>query len=212
MLNSWEQARKQKQPPTLLIPVVIYHGKATWAYEPLPSYFGAVDAELSRFLPDFAYLLVNISRYSDEQILSFQNRFLATSLFLMKHRTNEARLLAQRDRLFVWLENTSDPERGSDYLQTAVIYLFRNLDVRSRTFYDQLFVSSQNNQKAMSTYDYLISEGRREGRVEGRVETVTKLFRTAHEQGMDITKLLNQDYGLPPEQLRAIVDAIRRGQ
>lgn len=220
LLNSWEQARKQKQPPTLLIPVIIYHGRAAWEYEPLPAYFGEVDAGLIRFLPDFEYLLVNISRYSDEQILSFQNRFLATSLFLMKHRTNEERLLAQRDRLFVWLENEVNPERESDYLQTAVVYLFRNLDFRSRTFYDQLFSSPQNNRKAMSTYDYLLSEGRKEGRkegreegrMEGRTEIVTKLFRVAHEQGMDITRLLTQDYGLSNEQLRAIVDTIQRGQ
>ncbi len=138
----------------------------------------------------------------------------------MKHRTNEERLLAQRDRLFVWLENEVNPERESDYLQTAVVYLFKNLDFRSRTFYDQLFASPQNNRKAMSTYDYLIEEGRKEGRMEGRTEgrmegrteAVTKLLRMAHQQGIDITKFLSQDYGLSNEQLRAIVDTIQRGQ
>lgn len=212
LLNSWEQARKQKQPPTLLIPVIIYHGKARWNYEPLPTYFGKVDADLIRFLPDFEYLLVNISRYPDEQILNFRNRFLATSLFLMKHRADEERLLAERVRLFVWLEDSTDPGRGSDYLQTAVVYLFRNLNSRKRSFYEQLFASPQNIDRAMSTYDYLLEEGRKEGRIEGRVETVTMLLRSAHEQGMDIAKLLNQDYGLPREQLRAIVDKIQGGQ
>ena len=64
----------------------------------------------------------------------------------------------------------------------------------------------------MSTYDYLIEEGRKEGRMEGRMEAVTKLLRMAHQQGIDITKFLSQDHGLSNEQLRAIVDTIQRGQ
>lgn len=134
----------------------------------------------------------------------------------MKHRTDEERLLAERDRLFVWLEDSIDPGRGSDYLQTAIVYLFRNLNARKRSFYEQLFASPQNIDKAMSTYDYLLEEGRKEGREEGHKEgladAVTMLLRSAHEQGMDIAKLLNQDHGLPREQLRAIVDKIQRGQ
>ena len=212
MLNAWEQARKQDQRPTLLIPVIVYHGKTRWEYEGLSTYFGGVDADLSRYLPEFEYLLCDISRYSDEQILGFRNKFLATSLFLMKHLENEQRLLAQRERLFVWLEDVSDSEYGANYLQATIVYLFKNLNFRSREFYQQLFTSSHNNQRAMSTYDYLIEEGRKEGRLEGRLEAVTSFLKVAHQQSIDITKLINQDYGLSNEQLENIVQKIKTGQ
>ncbi|AQG79047.1 Rpn family recombination-promoting nuclease/putative transposase [Spirosoma montaniterrae] len=208
LLNSWEQARKQNQLPTLLIPIIIYHGKARWNYEPLRSYFGVVDDNLSRFVPDFEYLLFDISRHTDDEILGFRNRFLATSLFLMKHRENEQRLLAQRDRLFVWLEDISDLQTGSNYLQATLVYLFRNLDFRTKEFYQQLFSTPRNSQKAMSTYDYLIEEGRKEG----RLEVVVAFLKMAYQQGIDITKFLNQDYGLPKEQVQVVVDKIKKGQ
>ncbi|MFD2570983.1 Rpn family recombination-promoting nuclease/putative transposase [Spirosoma soli] len=203
LLNRWEEARKQDQPLTLLIPVIIYHGKARWPYESLPTYFGSVDANLMPFLPAFDYLLVDISRYPDEQILNFQNKFLATSLFLMKHRENEERLLAQKERLFVWLEEIIDTETGENYLHTSIVYLSRNLELRPKEFFQSLFSFKRTSSKVMSTYDQIVAEGAE--------RTLVVLLKTAHQQGIDITRLANQDYGLSKERVATIVEKIKKG-
>lgn len=212
LLNSWEQARKQKQPPTLIIPVVIYHGRTRWHYQPLASYFSdSIPNELSRFLPEFDYLLFDISHYPDEQLLSFRNKFLATSLFLMKHRENEKQLLAQRESLFSWLEELIETEAGKNYLTATIVYLFKNLDFRSRDFYYQLFVTPGNRQKVMTTYDYLIEEGVQKGLLQGKIDAFTALLQVAHQQGIDIAKLAAQYTDLPAENVQAIVDRIKKG-
>jgi predicted transposase/invertase (TIGR01784 family) len=199
LLNRWEEARKQEQPPVLLIPVLIYHGRTRWVYEPMPAYFGSFDPELLRFLPSFDYMLCDISRYSDERILSFQNKFLATSLFLMKHRENEKQLLAQKGRLFVWLDDFIDTETGENYLRTSIVYLLKTSELRSRDFFSEILSTPDN----MTAYDKLM-----ESTTE---QTLIALLKNAHQQGIDITKLANQDYGLSKERVTDIVDKIKKG-
>jgi len=72
--NIWEQ-KTIGQPATklpVIIPIVVYHGQARWTsplklsgliedYEQLP-------LEVVGCLPDFSYLLYNISRYSNSDI------------------------------------------------------------------------------------------------------------------------------------------------
>ena len=214
MLNSWEQADKQAEPPVLLIPVLLYHGKTRWRYQSMQRYFGAVGAELLRFVPAFEYLLYDISHYDDERLLSFQNRFLATSLFLMKHRQHERELLANRQRLFFWLDELVDTEAGTNYIRTTVLYLTKTLDLTPDGFFHELFINTQTGKRAMSTYDQIIErgirEGRQEGRQEGREESFTNLLRVAYRQGVDIDLLASQYYDLPRETIDRIIAQIKQ--
>jgi len=81
VLNAWKEDSQQNQPLRLLILVVIYHGNAPWIYQPLSSYFGRVPEALGRFVPEFEYVLVNLSTFSEERLLSFQSAFLGLSAF-----------------------------------------------------------------------------------------------------------------------------------
>ena len=207
-LNSWEQAQKQNETPTLIIPIIIYHGKSRWQYEPLKSYFGVVDSEFIAYLPEFHYLLYDISHVPDERLLSFRNKFLATSLFLMKHREHEQQLLANRQALFTWLDNVLDTETGRNYLTTTVVYLSKNLDLRPKSFFENLFAPLNNGATVMSTYDQIIEEGV----IKGREEAFRAVLRIAHQQGFDIALLARQYPDLPAERVQRIVDEIKKAK
>lgn len=208
LLNSWEQSQKQDQPPVLLIPVVIYHGRTRWHYEPLQSYFGPVEDELIEFLPEFRYLLYDISHLPDEHILGFQNKFLATSLFLMKHREHEQQLLNRRQELFNWLNDRLQTKTGQDYLTATIVYLSKNLDLRPKSFFENLLAPLDNGATAMSTYDQIVEEGRQEG----REEAFRAVLRIAHQQGFDIALLARQYPDLPAERVERIVDEIKKAK
>lgn len=218
LLNSWEQAVKQDEPPVLLIPVVIYHGKSRWQYEPLTAYFGEIDNEFTEFLPEFRHLLYDISHLDDVRILSFRNKFLATSLFLMKHREHEQQLMDNRQALFRWLNAVLDTEIARNYLTTTIVYLSKNLDLRPKSFFEDLFSSLNEQKSAMSTYDQIIEEGvskgliqgRQEGRQEGQEDTLRTMLSIAYQQGIDISTLARQYTDLPPERVQQIVDDVRR--
>ena len=235
LLNSWELARKQKRPPTLMIPVIIYHGKSRWRYKSLPGYFGKVDADLLRFLPAFEYLLFDISHYPDEKLLAFRNKFLATSLFLMKNREDEKRLLAQKGQLFVWLEDFPETETGANYLEATIVYLSKNLELRPKDFFQQLFTTKQNQHKAMTTYDQILKEGIEvgiergievgiekgiergiekgieRGLEKGKLVALISLLKVAYQQGIDIDRLAIQYQDLPAIDVQTIVEQIKKG-
>ena len=70
MIRIWEQDLKQGFSGKLpsVIPLVIYHGTAIWKVnERFISLFKGPE-ELECFLPDFTYVLCDISRFSDEEI------------------------------------------------------------------------------------------------------------------------------------------------
>jgi hypothetical protein len=68
MLNIWETQIKGKQPLTLIIPVLFYHGKEKWEVRGFDKYFVGIDDILKRFIPCFNIILTDISKFPDEQI------------------------------------------------------------------------------------------------------------------------------------------------
>lgn len=117
----------------------------------------------------------------------------------MKHREDEKRLLAQKDRLFVWLDDVIETETGENYLRASIVYLLRTSELRSRSFFQEILSTPQN----MTAYDKLV-----ESTTE---QAIIALLKNAHQHGMDITKLANQDYGLSKERVLAIVEKIKSG-
>jgi predicted transposase/invertase (TIGR01784 family) len=71
--GAWRLQAGENKRPTVIVPIVLYHGKEPWEYEPLDSYFGVVEPELMRFLPSFDYILVNLQKYSDKVIKAFEH-------------------------------------------------------------------------------------------------------------------------------------------
>jgi predicted transposase/invertase (TIGR01784 family) len=86
ILNVWEASSKQKnKKPIPIIPIVIYHGKEKWDYQPMRSYFENLDEGLLRYIPEFDFHLINLNTIPNEKITNFRNKFLAISTLLFKH-------------------------------------------------------------------------------------------------------------------------------
>ena len=68
--NIWAQHIKQEQPRPLIIPMVIYHGKERWKKKEMVDFFLLPNEYFKRFLPIFDYILVDLSDYSEEEILA----------------------------------------------------------------------------------------------------------------------------------------------
>ena len=68
MIRIWEYSIKQKEAFVPIIPLVLYHGKESWKPGNLKSCFKNLEAEIAPFIPDFKYIFVDLSRYTDEEI------------------------------------------------------------------------------------------------------------------------------------------------
>ena len=109
--GAWRMQMGEKKTPSVIVPIVLYHGLAPWKVEPFESYFGEVDADFLRFLPCFDYILVNLQNYSDKAIKAFDSIFLQKSMLAFKHHVDKIYLKIHIVELLVegYEEKKDDP-------------------------------------------------------------------------------------------------------
>ncbi len=122
MVRIWEQSIEQKQaekfPP--VIPLVLYHGVTRWETSCNFSSLVAHHEALQDFVPDFRYLICDLSRYSNDDIKGMV--LLKVAMLLLKHIMSDD-LRGQLPGIFKLLKDLSFSESGMEYLRTILIYL-----------------------------------------------------------------------------------------
>ena len=70
LIQCWRTKAKQKQALPLVIPLVIYHGKTNWNIGlRFSEIIEPIDNSLRKYIPDFEYILYDLSKYSDDEIV-----------------------------------------------------------------------------------------------------------------------------------------------
>ena len=127
--NIWQQEQKQKREPSLVIPIIIHHGDSTWKQVPLRDYFGPLMERLLKFLPEFEYLLISLNSFSDQQITAFNNTFLRTAAFLMKHSKDEEKKLLEIESIIVNCLKEVEAMQDPNFMDTIILYMKNTLDL-----------------------------------------------------------------------------------
>jgi predicted transposase/invertase (TIGR01784 family) len=126
----WDEERKKNKTLTSVIPVVIYHGTASWNVTThFQGQFHSLDEIVKPYTPEFNYVLVDLTQLTNEEIeeKAKATPFLMASLLLMK-------LVALRDieditKITVIIKL---PEEEKLIL---FLYLFYALDVDQNTMH-----------------------------------------------------------------------------
>ncbi len=71
ILEIWRRYEKKDNLP-VAIPCVLYTGNSEWKVKTLRSLFN-VSAEIAKYIPDFEYVLIDVNRYSDEELIETAN-------------------------------------------------------------------------------------------------------------------------------------------
>ncbi|MGA1794656.1 MAG: Rpn family recombination-promoting nuclease/putative transposase [bacterium] len=129
MVRIWEQLLNQKQiHPAfpLIIPLVIYHGKAKWRIGTQFSHlFSSHDPALSPYIPDFTYLLYDLSHLSDDQIKGAVT--LKAFLLLLKYIFHDDFRKQFYDMADLFKELASKAT-GMEYLEAFLRYIISTTD------------------------------------------------------------------------------------
>ncbi|WP_026632544.1 Rpn family recombination-promoting nuclease/putative transposase [Dyadobacter alkalitolerans] len=152
--------------PSLIIPILLYHGKARWEYKTLSYLFNELEPELSRFVPDYQYVFHNLGEIPDEQIQALNNKFLAASLLAMKYSVLKDRL---NPLIPTILKLAGEIDQN---LQTSlIVYTFVNSELSEQQIVELITsLPTQIKETVMSTLDIFVEKGRKEGLREGKLE------------------------------------------
>ncbi|WP_159477975.1 Rpn family recombination-promoting nuclease/putative transposase [Dyadobacter sp. 3J3] len=160
---------KEKQ-LSLIIPVLLYHGKEKWEYHTLGDLFKNLEPEWKQFLPEFDFVYNNLGNLSDEQVELLHNKFLVASLLALKHTFDKEWLEVNLLRLLSIPEHV--PE---NLLSKFIVYIFESSGFKE----EQIIMTIETlplelKNTVMSTLDIFVEKGKKIGRQEGVNETLFK--------------------------------------
>ena len=195
-LEIWTKQLENKINLTPVIPIVFYHGKTTWKTRSLTEYFPIQKKALERFIPDFDYLLTDLSNATDTELLQIERHFLRNILLVMKHRAETDYFLENPSLIFEYLEGDTSSQ-GSKIVQIYV-YLLQSTDFTTQqieAFHNKLNSTVKNI--TMSGYDVLIRKGKAEGKIEGKAEGILlgeeqkkiQTIKIGYEEGISVSLL-----------------------
>lgn len=193
ILNIWEQKTASRPTAKLpvIIPLVVYHGKACWTsplnlsgliddYEQLPP---AVTA----FLPDFSYLLYNLSHYSNAELKGGIKLQIFLKLLRDIFEQDDALFLKTLRESIHAFDQLEKQNQGLEYFETFIRYIMstRN-NLEFQTIYELVKEASlERSAVVMTIAEKLITEGMEKGIEKGIEQGLEKGLEKGMEQGLE---------------------------
>ncbi|WP_459844366.1 Rpn family recombination-promoting nuclease/putative transposase [Halanaerocella petrolearia] len=205
LIKIWElklkQTEREKLP--LVIPMVFYHGRQEWNIElNLSSLLGEIPEELEKYIPDFEYLLYDLSPYSEEEIKGTAKARVFLEIIRaifsddFKERVKEALLV---------LDKLEEKETGMEYFETVVKYIMSAKDDLTEKELKEVAkeISTERSEKIMTIAEKLREEGKKEGKKEGKREGKREMAKNLLNVGVEIDKIVEAS-GLSEKEIKEI--------
>jgi len=163
----WQQYEKQHPdtPPPLIFPMVLYQGKSKWSAPLSFQDYLNVPNELKPFVPDFQYVLIDLSHLSDEDIKG--EVYVRLVLLVMKHIDSPELIEFLFNTLLPLVVKIEQQETGLEVLETILYYIGQAGAHLNKEEVIQRFEQLPNTSKPEKFMATLAEQWRQEGRQEG---------------------------------------------
>ena len=219
----WDSYLQRGEKPPPVIPVIIYAGREKWKKQNLPEYFEGTDENLRPFIPSFDYVLLDITGYSDEEIEKLYNSFrVQMALRLMKKIFENIKKFSKFALVFKGVDRLIADEKDSEFLETTLLYLFSNVNIKINNVEEIVQEIEQQTDKggkmAMTIASVIqqqglqqglqkglqqgLQKGKQQGFLEGKKEDVLKLFNKAGFTPKQIADILELDLGFVEKTIK----------
>ncbi len=187
IFSSFQKQILNKEPLSVVIPILLYHGEKRWKYRTLASLFEGIDDELKPFIPDFEFIFNDLGRLQDNEIEALENRFLAASFLALKHNWNRKWLEENILRLLTFAM------QGPEGLQKGLIIYIGSRSVFTENVLNSLPVSIKKD--VMNSLEIYYEKGMQEGMEKGIEKGRLKGIEEGIEKGMEsiVLNLINSN-------------------
>ena len=184
MIQIWQAKLDQEYGELpVVIPLVIYHGKSNWhipdtlagilkGYHDLPT-------NIKIYIPNFTYLLYDLSKYSDEEIKGAVLTRITLTLLRDIFTTDPEKLIDSILRSVEFLQDIEDKQTGIQYFETMLYYIIGSKTNLSKDDVQELIgkiehIFPEGSEITMSIAEIWKEKGREEGRHLNLIEMTTK--------------------------------------
>ena len=183
MTDIWEAKIKKEglNELPIIIPLVIYHGKDEWNIKislgEMINGYDELSDNIRKYIPNFEYLLYDISRYSDEEIKGQAQ----LRIVLTMHRdimTKSGKDLQQSlFRAVEYLTELEDKQTGIEYFKTVMRYIFSTRTELTEEDIQEMVgkignIYPEGSEVIMTLAERFIEKGKEEGIKKGKEEGI----------------------------------------
>lgn len=191
LLNAFEAQIQQESfsgKLTPVIPVIVYHGEREWKIRKLGEFFDGTDIHIHQFLPDFTYLLTDLSQYSEEALMSMEGSWVKNAFLALK--------VSRQQNIFDWLgpifsglDLSIENERSANFIYRIIVYLFETGIPKADVMDAIKNLTEPAKEKVMTIYETILRQGREEGIEEGHQEKNFEVFKNGIPLKIEIKTL-----------------------
>lgn len=209
MIEIWETKVNKENSNELpvVIPLVIYHGQDEWnlkstlgemikGYEEIPK-------DLRKYVPNYEYLLYDLSKYTDEEIKGEAQLRIILSLFRDIFTKDNRKIKNTVIRAIEYLRELEDKQTSIEYFETFMKYILNVGQKLTKKDIDDIITRIENSypegsEVVMTWAEQLREEGKLKGIEEGEVRALSK---TA-------IRLLTKKFGQLPVEVRTKLQSL----
>lgn len=215
MIEIWEAKIKKEGTKELpmIIPLVIYHGKDNWnikttlgelitGYKDLPK-------DIQKFIPNYEYLIYDLSRYTDEEIKGQAQLRIILTIFRDIFTKDNKGLKKSIYRAAEYLQELEDKQTGIEYFETFIKYIFNaRVNFTKKDVGEIIDKISKTYPEGSELVMTLAEIFRQEGKEEGIKKGIEKGIEKGIQQGERrkslnyAVKLLTKKFGKLPEEYK----------
>lgn len=187
MFEIWRRFEKENK-LLIIIPCVVYTGKSKWNVGDFRSLFNE-DERFTKYIPNFEYILIDVNRYSDEELLNIAN-LISSVFFLNKTKGGEESI----KRLKTVVENVSKIRKEQ---QKAFVKWSETMFCKDDKVYNYFEENIKKEEEKMAFADYvpeMFEILKKQGEVRGKTGMIRRLLikKLKCEPSEKISKLIEE--------------------
>ncbi len=161
MVKIWRlhlNQHKSKHIP-IIIPAVLYHGQRKWNMKiKFSGMFAGTKEQLSEYIPDFEYILYDLSQYPDDEI---KGTVLSRAVMLLLKHISDPDLVQKLPGIFLLMRDLLRQDTGLRYIETILRYLYSAAETQPEEIINILeqTLSEEGRKMGMTAADRLRKEG-----------------------------------------------------
>ncbi len=186
----------------MIVPLVLYHGKTKWHMDTeFATLFSGPYEKLQTFIPNFEFVLYDLTRFSDEQI---KGTLLSRIVLLLLKHISDPDFMDKLPEIMTLFSDLMKEEKGLRNLETVLRYLFstvENITPEKMQTVIEHAISGVREDIVMTLVEKWINEGYQKGIRQGVQQGIEQGVRQGMHQGLveGIVLAVHLKFGAGPE-------------
>ena len=164
-----EDVKQKRKEFTLTVPILFYHGAEAWSLQPLAELYGTLPEDLSRFVPTFDIVVVNLQEMSREEMLAMQDTMLLRNIFLvMKKAWDDKFFKAHVSEVAIFADENVSEDILFMLFDLTWFFIQQVSSFKEKELMDTITaLPPKYGKRVKSTYQRIVESAEKRGKLEG---------------------------------------------